>query len=192
VTAPRRWRPLRFAVGAALLAGSYVEARRPDLPAYEERIFRAANRAPAAIRTPIRTVMQAGTFGTVPAVAVVAALAGRRRLALTLALGGTAAWVGAKAIKLIGGRERPARILDDVVVREGIEGDRGWISGHTAVATTLAGILADESPGWARPLVWSVPALTAAGRLYVGAHLPHDTVGGAGFGLMLSALVPRR
>ena len=69
--------------------------------------------------------MQAGTFGTVPAVAVIAALAGRRRLALTLALGGTAAWVGAKAIKLIGGRERPARILDDVVVREGIEGDRG-------------------------------------------------------------------
>jgi glycosyltransferase 2 family protein len=136
--------------------------------------------------------MQAGTFATVPAVAAVAAIAGRRRLAVTLAAAGAAAWVGAKGIKLLGGRERPSRILDDVVMREGVEGDRGWISGHTAVATTLAGILADELPGPVRPFLWSVPVATAFGRMYVGAHLPHDTLGGAGFGLMLSSLVPRR
>ena len=111
---------------------------------------------------------------------------------MTLAAAGTAAWVGAKGIKLLGGRERPSRILDDVVMREGVEGDRGWISGHTAVATTLAGILADELPRPVRPFLWSVPVATAFGRMYVGAHLPHDTLGGAGFGLMLSSLVPRR
>ena len=119
-----RWRPVRFALGATLLAVSYAEARRPDLPAYEERVFRAANRLPH-VRTPVRTMMQAGTFATVPAVAAVAAIAGRRRLAVTLAAAGTAAWVGAKGIKLLGGRERPSRILDDVVMREGVEGDRG-------------------------------------------------------------------
>lgn len=187
-----RWRPVRFALGATLLAVSYAEARRPDLPAYEERVFRAANRLPHGFRAPVRTVMQAGTFATVPAVAALAVLAGRRRLAVTLAAAGTAAWVGAKGIKLLGGRERPSRILDDVVMREGVEGDRGWISGHTAVATTLAGILADELPRPVRPFLWSVPVATAFGRMYVGAHLPHDTLGGAGFGLMLSSLVPRR
>jgi len=121
-----RWRPARFALGATLLAVSYAEARRPDLPPYEERVFRAANRLPHGIRAPVRTVMQAGTFATVPAVAVV------------------------------------------------------------------AGILADELPRPVRPFLWSVPVATAFGRMYVGAHLPHDTLGGAGFGLMLSSLVPRR
>ena len=64
-----RWRPVRFALGATLLAVSYAEARRPDLPAYEERVFRAANRLPHGFRAPVRTMMQAGTFATVPAVA---------------------------------------------------------------------------------------------------------------------------
>ena len=188
-----RGRPVRFALGATLLAVSYAEARRPDLPAYEERVFRAANRLPPTIRTPVRTMMQAGTFATVPAVAAVAAIAGRRRLAVTLAAAGTAAWVGAKGIKLLGGRERPSPSLDDVVMREGVEGDRGsYPPGTRPSRRRSRGLLADELPRPVRPFLWSVPVATAFGRMYVGAHLPHDTLGGAGFGLMLSSLVPRR
>ncbi len=127
--------------------------------------------------------MQAGTFGTVPAVAAVVLLTGRRPLAAKLAVGGTLAWVGAKAIKPYGGRARPAGVLPDVTTREGIEGDLGWISGHAAVSTTMAGILADDLPRL-RPLLAAVVLATAFGRMYVGAHLPHDTVGGAGLGLI--------
>ena len=90
--------------------------------------------------------MQAGTFGTVPAVSVLALLAGRKRLAASLAVGGTIAWVGAKLIKPFGGRARPQGVLPDVTIREGIEGDLGWVSGHTAVATTLAFVAAEELP----------------------------------------------
>jgi membrane-associated phospholipid phosphatase len=185
----RRRRVLRFGVGALLFLGSREEARRVPLPGYEERIFRAANEAPESIRVPVRSVMQAGTFVTAPIVAVVAALTGRRRLAANLLVGGTAAWLGAKVAKLYGGRERPARVLHDVHLREGIEGDLGWVSGHTAVATTLAYATAEAFPS-VGPALASVVAMTGFGRMYVGAHLPHDLIGGAGLGMMISSLLP--
>lgn len=188
--ASRARRAARFGVGAALLLGSLAEARRERLPDYEEQAFRLANDAPDAIRVPVRGVMQAGTFGTVPAVSALALLSRRPRLAASLAVGGTIAWVGAKLIKPIGGRERPKGVLEDVTLREGIEGDLGWVSGHTAVATTLAFIAAPEVPARARPFLAGIVATVGFGRMFVGAHLPHDVVGGAGLGMMISALIP--
>ena len=81
-------------------------------------------------------------------------------------------------------------MIGDVHVREGITGDLGWVSGHMAVATTLAYVSGEAVPRWARPLLLAVAAITGTGRMYVGAHLPHDVVGGAGLGMMISALVP--
>ena len=186
---PRR--VLRFGAGAALFGLSWAEAQADDISPSEERVFRWANGADDRLRVPVRAIMQAGTFATVPAVAVVAFLAGKRRLALTVLTAGTAAWYGAKVAKPMGGRERPQGVLgDDVRLREGIEGDLGWVSGHTCVATTTAFVLAEELPGWTKPVLASIVALTGFGRMYVGAHLPHDLVGGAGLGMMISAITP--
>jgi membrane-associated phospholipid phosphatase len=178
-----------FGIGAALVEGSRVLARQPRIDEIEERLFRAANGAPDAWRTPVRAVMQAGTFATVPAAASLAALTRRRRLAVALAVGGTSAWLLAKAVKQYGGRPRPEGVLEHVQTRERIEGDLGWVSGHTAVATTLALITAPGVPAPARPLLTGVVAATGFGRMYVGAHLPLDLVGGAGLGMMIAAVV---
>jgi undecaprenyl-diphosphatase len=189
----RSSRVLRFIAGAALVTVSYAAVRRGRVPAGEERLFRLANGADDRLQVPVRAIMQAGTFVTVPVAGTIAVLAGRRRLAVRLVVGGSLAWFGAKAIKPIGGRGRPATVLDDVTLREGIEGDLGWVSGHTAVATTLASILADAVPPWTRPWLAGVVAATAFGRMYVGAHLPYDTIGGAGLGMMIgAALSPGR
>ena len=188
ISIPRR--AVRFGLGSALFLGSFVEARRGPLPAYEERIFRGVNGASDRICVPVRIIMQAGTFATVPAVAAVALLSGRRRLATSLLASGTAAWLGAKAAKPLAGRARPEAVLGEVRVREGITGDLGWVSGHMAVATTLAFVTGQAVPRWARPLSVAVVGITGLGRMYVGAHLPHDVVGGAGLGMMISALVP--
>jgi membrane-associated phospholipid phosphatase len=134
--------------------------------------------------------MQAGTVGTVPAASVLAFLAGRKRLAAGLAVGGTIAWMGAKLAKPLGGRARPQGVLPDVTIREGIEGDLGWVSGHTAVATTLAFIAGEELPRAARPVLAAIVGMVGFGRMYVGAHLPHDVVGGVGLGMMISAVIP--
>ena len=181
---------LRFGIGSVLFFGSLVEARGGRLPVYEERIFRGVNGASDRIRVPVRAVMQAGTFATVPVVSAVALVAGRRRLAAALLASGTAAWLGAKAAKPLAGRARPEGALDAVHIREGITGDMGWVSGHMAVVTTLAYVTSEAVPRWARPLLLGVAAITGYGRMYVGAHLPHDVVGGAGLGMMISALVP--
>jgi len=157
---------------------------------YEEQAFRLANDATDRIRVPVRSVMQAGTFVTVPAVSALALLVRRPRLAAVLAIGGTLAWLAAKLIKPVGGRDRPNGVLDDVALRERIEGDLGWPSGHTAVATTLAFVAAPELPRPARPLLAGIVATVGFGRMYVGAHLPHDIVGGAGLGMMISAVIP--
>jgi undecaprenyl-diphosphatase len=183
-------RVLRFSLGAALLLRSLAEARRHRLSNYEEQAFRVANEATDRIRVPVRGVMQAGTFGTVPAVSALALLFRRPRLAAGLAVGGTLAWLTTKLIKPVGGRDRPNGVLDDVNLRERIEGDLGWPSGHAAVATTLAFVAAPELPRPARPFLAGVVATVGFGRMYVGAHLPHDVVGGAGLGMMISAVIP--
>jgi membrane-associated phospholipid phosphatase len=167
-----------------------AEARRGELPDYEERFFRTVNGASDRIRVPVRAVMQAGTFGTVPAVSVLALIADRKRLAASLMVGGTIAWVSAKLAKPLGGRARPQGVLPDVTIREGIEGDLGWVSGHTAVATTLAFVVAEELPRAARPVLAAIVAMVGFGRMYVGAHLPYDVMGGAGLGVMISAVLP--
>ena len=169
---------------------SRAEARRTELPAYEVALFRRINGASDRIRVPVRTIMQAGTFGTVPAVSVLAWLFGRNRLAASLAVGGTIAWVGAKVAKPFGGRQRPKAVLPDVATREPIQGDLGWVSGHTAVATTIAFIASEELPGPSRPVLLGIVGTVGFGRMYVGAHLPHDVVGGAGLGMMISAVSP--
>lgn len=186
----RRHAALRFGLGSALFLGSFVEAKGGRLPAYEERFFRGVNEASDRLRLPVRAIMQAGTFATVPAVAAVALLTGRRRLAASLLASGTVAWLGAKAAKPLAGRPRPDAVLDDVRVREGITGDLGWVSGHMAVVTTLASVGGEAVPRRARPVLLAIAAITGAGRMYVGAHLPYDVVGGAGLGMMISALVP--
>jgi undecaprenyl-diphosphatase len=191
MAASRLRRIARFCCGAGLFLASRDEVVGGQLPGYEERIFRRANGADDRLRVPVRVIMQAGTFATVPAIAAIAFLSGRRRLARNLLLAGTAAWYGAKAAKPLGGRERPQGVLgDEVRIREGIEGDLGWVSGHTTVATTLALVLADELPTWVKPLLAAVVAVTGFGRMYVGAHLPHDITGGAGLGMMISAVTP--
>ena len=139
-------------------------------PAYEVAIFRRVNGASDRIRVPVRTIMQAGTFGTVPAVSVLAfcsaADAWRR----------ASRWAARSRGSARSSRSRSAAGAAsggpaDVTIREGIEGDLGWVSGHTAVATTIAFIASEE------------PRAVAAG--------PHRIVGTVGFGRMYVGAISR-
>ncbi|MEA2843333.1 MAG: hypothetical protein QOJ69_1004, partial [Actinomycetota bacterium] len=110
-----------------------------------------------------------------------------RNLAIVLATTGTAVWGGSKVVKRSVGRGRPAAHLGDVVVRGSEERGLGFPSGHAGVSFSLAMVAARSLPRWARPLVFVVATTVSVARVYVGAHLPLDVVGGAAIGVATGA-----
>jgi len=94
------------------------------------------------------------------------------------------AWAAAKGVKGLVERGRPRGLLGGVEVREsGIQG-AGYVSGHTAVAFALATVVAPLVPrGW-RWAPFALATVVGLSRIYFGAHLPLDVIGGAGLGLV--------
>jgi undecaprenyl-diphosphatase len=155
----------------------------------EADLFRLVNDLPSVPFTVVWAPMQLGNLLVVPA-AVLAALAFRRwRLAGGLALAGAGVYVLAKVVKRFVERGRPSDVLDDVVVRGAAPHGLGFVSGHIAVVTSLALVAWPGLPRWGR---WAAGLAVAAvffTRMYVGAHLPLDMVGGAALGVAVGALV---
>ena len=172
---PRR--VLSTGSAAVLLAASAVAARSQRVSRAETAVFRAVNDTPDGLHVVAWPVMQMGSLGSVAATSV--ALHWRRhdvRRTLFVAAAGTAVWVGIKLIKPLTGRGRPADLLPDVNVRGPAQGGLGYPSGHAAVSVAL-GILATSSTR-ARAIALSAAALTGLSRIYVGAHMPLDVLGG--------------
>jgi membrane-associated phospholipid phosphatase len=187
----RRARLVLFAGGAALFVGSGILAAQ-GLSDTETRVFRALNQRTDALRRPNWVLMLGGTFGAIPVSAGAALLAKRPHLATRLAAGGTAAYILAKVVKPAVGRGRPGNLLADVAFRDEISGDQGWISGHTAVSSSLVLIAGPSLPPALRAGAFAWAGAVATGRMYAGAHLPLDVVGGAGLGMMIAALTRPR
>jgi undecaprenyl-diphosphatase len=105
-------------------------------------------------------------------------------MAAAMAIGGIGVYLLAKVAKGWVGRGRPGALLADVT--EGREtfasGSLGYPSGHAAVAGALTVILIPYLPPRWRWLPLVLIAIVFVGRLYVGAHLPLDLIGGAALG----------
>jgi membrane-associated phospholipid phosphatase len=186
----RRVREIAPAIlaGAALFAVSGAAAKRSDLHAAERQAFAAINQLDDAAHRPVWMVMQAGSLGAVGAAAALAWVAGRRNTAVALGVSGSAVWGGAKVVKQLFGRGRPADHIPEATIRGRPASGLGFPSGHAAVATALAVIGAPDLGPIGRAGAYSVAGLTAVARVYVGAHLPADVVGGVGMGLALGAI----
>jgi membrane-associated phospholipid phosphatase len=186
----RRLGDLIWLVAGTLVLLACAQPVHADrVEALEADAFRLVNDLPSLPFGVVWVPMQLGNFLVVPA-AVLAALALRRwRLAGGLALAGAGVYALAKVVKRFVERGRPSDVLDDVVVRGAAPHGLGFVSGHIAVVTALAYVAWPWLPRWGR---WAAGAAVAAvflARIYVGAHLPLDMVGGAALGLAVGALV---
>jgi membrane-associated phospholipid phosphatase len=180
---------LWLAAGAVVLVLSALPVHADRVGAAEADAFRLVNDLPDVPFPLVWVPMQLGNLLVVPA-AVLAALAFRRwRLAAGLALAGAGVYVLAKVVKRFVERGRPGDLLDEVVVRGAAPHGLGFVSGHIAVVTSLALVAWPWLPRWGR---WAAGAAVAAvflTRMYVGAHLPLDMIGGAALGVAVGALV---
>lgn len=171
----------------AVVAGG-VAARRDGVGQREKRWFASVNDLPASLHVPVWTVMQLGSLAGALASGATLAAAGRPALGRRVAVAGSATWAGAKLLKRVVRRDRPAFVLDAATVRGREQGGLGYPSGHAAVAAAVATLVVPCLPRRAK-----VPASLAAlcvgpARMYVGAHLPLDVAGGVAFGVACGSL----
>jgi undecaprenyl-diphosphatase len=178
---------VRLALGLAGLALSGLSVKRDRVGHTEEEVFRAINHLPDSLYAPVWLVMQGGNLGAAPAAAAVAYATGRRSLAWRLLIGGSTTWVVAKVVKRGYRRPRPNALLAWTRSRGPEESGLGYVSGHAGMAITL-GLKAYPHLGLAGRLavLVAVPVIGLS-RIYVGAHLPLDVLGGAALGMAIDA-----
>jgi membrane-associated phospholipid phosphatase len=176
------------ATGIGLLALSWLLlADRTDrVPGWEADVFSAVNGLPDVLEWPLWPVMQ---LGTVPMFLIgglfVYWLTRRPRPALATGTAVLLGWVVARVVKEAIQRGRPGALLDDVNLRtDGFFSGFGYVSGHTTVAFALATVLTAVLPGRWRFVPFPVAAVVGFARIYFGAHLPLDVLGGAGLGIL--------
>ena len=186
----RRGHGARLIVAVVLLVLSALPIERGSVPTWEKEIFELINHLPDWLNPPLQVVMQLGNLLAVPVIALIALFVWKRwRVAVDIAISGTAAWLLARIVKTAVGRGRPGDLLDEVVLRDPAQHGLGFVSGHTAVAAAVATVLAAYLGFRGTVIVVALAALVGISRIYVGAHLPLDVVGGAMMGWALGSLI---
>ncbi|MGY1753505.1 phosphatase PAP2 family protein [Blastococcus sp. SYSU D01042] len=173
---------VRVLLGAAVLGVGFLIARRGQLPVLERDLFQLVNDLPQGIFPVVWVVMQLGNVVAVPVVAGVALLARQVRLARDLVVSGLLAYVAADLVKSVVRRERPGGFAVEVNFPEGPVNGLGFVSGHAAVAAALATAAVPYLTRRTRRVVWVLAWTVGLARIYVGAHLPLDVVGGVALG----------
>lgn len=184
---------VRVLGGTAGLSVTLLAIERDRLTLFERDLFRLVNDLPDWLSPALVVTMQAGNALAGPMLAMAALLLGRvgglrrpRRAALDLAVAGLAAWFAAKLVKALVQRPRPAGLIEEVFRRGSVDG-MGFVSGHTAVATALVTAAGPYLPRRWRRAAWALPWIVGVARVYEGAHLPLDIVGGVAVGWVVGA-----
>lgn len=171
------------------LAVSWVLGLPDTVSTAEEEVFRFVNEWPDWLEDSSWLVMQLGTIAAVLVFTILVFLIWRRwPVVAGLVVAGFGSWLLAKVVKEFAQRGRPQAFLEDVILRPEWTG-LGFVSGHAAVAFGMASKVSPLVRGPWRVLVWVGALATGVLRMYTGAHLPLDIVGGAGLGMALGGLV---
>jgi undecaprenyl-diphosphatase len=180
---------VRLVAALAVLLLSIKLVNRNHIDELEIDAFRLVNDLPGVLYPLVWAVMQLGNVLVVPVLAGVAALARRFRLAVSLAVAGFGCYFLAMLVKALVQRGRPSQYLRDVNLHGPAATGLGYISGHAAVAVALASVASPYLGRRARRVAWALATAVCLSRLYVGAHLPLDVIGGAAVGWAVGAVV---
>jgi undecaprenyl-diphosphatase len=133
--------------------------------------------------------MQSGSLAAAPVTALVAELSGHSALARRLLVSGSTTWALSKVVKEGFERPRPTTLVSQTKRRGRAQSGLGFVSGHAAVAASLCAAALPELGSTARRAAAAAAIAVAIARVYVGAHLPLDVLGGIALGVAVEAAV---
>ncbi len=188
---PRQREITAIIVGLVVFAVGAIIARDGSVPGWEESVFRALNGLPGVFYPVMWPVQQLGVLVIGPAVAIVALVLRRYRLAIAALIVTIAKLVSERLVKAVVTRERPfTSIGPDVELRGDVStSGESFVSGHAILVAALATVIWPYLPARWRPVLWVIVGLVMVGRVYVGAHNPLDVVCGAALGVALGMAV---
>jgi membrane-associated phospholipid phosphatase len=178
-----------IAGGAGLLVLAALPVHRHSVSGTEAAVFHVLNGTTVLPFVVVWPVMQLGNVLVVPVSAAVAAGFRRWWLAAELLVAGASTYLIAKVVKGLRPRGRPSGLLSDVVIRGAEAHGRGFVSGHAATLAALATVAWPWLGRRGRTVVVVLVTVVGLTRIYVGAHLPLDVVGGAGLGIAAGGCV---
>ena len=182
---------VRVVLGIAVLALTTTAIHKDFVGDREAALFRVVNELalPGWTWPGVWLVMQLGVIGAVPLVAILALATRRLRLALDAVLAAGSIYLIAKLVKEFVQRGRPQTLLDGVNILGEPARGLGYVSGHSAVAVALATVSSPYLGRRARRVAWALAGCVCLARMYVGAHLPFDVIGGGALGWAAGSLV---
>lgn len=155
----------------------------------ERLSFEVLNEYPVVPFAVIWPIMQLGNILVVPVTALIAAVLRRWRLAAGILVGGLGVYLLAKGVKNVVIRGRPEDLLSGVDIRGEAARGSGFVSGHAAVITLVVVLAWPYLGRRGRIAAGILAGIVVLSRVYVGAHLPLDVVGGAALGLAVAGAV---
>jgi undecaprenyl-diphosphatase len=173
------------------IVGLFVSAwlaKRGRLVLGEEHMLVFIYGLPESLRLFFLTVTFLGSAWILAVVLIALLMKERFDIALRVMTAGIGAYIVVGFAKEFVGRPRPGE-LADLLQRELLVFGYGFPSGHTALATAIAFVLAAYLPKERRFIVPVWIGLVATSRLYLGVHAPLDIVGGFCIGILLAVCV---
>jgi undecaprenyl-diphosphatase len=186
----RRTRELVAATaGLAILGACALVARNGRVGPLEGDVFQGINGLSDGLSPVMRGAQLLGVLAVGPAVALVALLLRRYRLAIAALLVTAMKLVAERIVWQVVERSRPGTTIPDAIVR-GDTPVRGasFVSGHVVLVTGLAWVVTPYLRGRWRIAPWLVVALVAFARVYLGAHAPLDVLGALGLGIAIGVV----